>query len=264
VGGAISRKISDSESLGLTLYYTARSYDRSLNDRSFPSTSEAILFNSEKSLAENAVVAILGYRKMLSDKWAFGASLRLPSTAIKGQGSYYESNVATNPYSATSKDLPDEQTNVHVPGKLTLGVAYKDADELALAADLSAYEALEYDDFDDPSVATHSIYQHIWNLSLGAEKKVFSWLKVRAGIFTNFSAHPDPDETKWTSQPDKVDQLGFSTNFAFISGDKIEYTFGGYYTGGRGRSLQQIDQTNQVIVVTQHVFTMLVGTAFSF
>jgi long-chain fatty acid transport protein len=264
VGGAIARKISDTESLGLTLYYTARSYSKSLNDRSFPTGSEAILFNSEKTLTENAIVAILGYRKQLSDLWSFGISYRPPNVSVKGTGSYFESRVDTSPYSVSSVDLPEEKTNVHIPAKLSVGVAYQEGDDLAFALDLSAYQALEYDDFDNPNIAAHAVHRNIVNGSIGAEKKFFPWLKVRAGFFTNFSAHPDPDPNLHQAQPDKVDQLGFSANFAFISSDKIEYTFGGYYTGGRGRSLQQINQQNEVVVVTQHVFTMLVGTAFSF
>ena len=87
---------------------------------------------------------------------------------------------------------------------------------------------------------------------------------MRAGVFTNFSSHPDPSLTIQGSQPDKVDQIGFSANVAFTSQDKIDYTFGGYYTGGRGKSIQQINQVTEELTVTQHVFTMLVGTAFSF
>lgn len=264
VGGAVSKKISDVESMGLTMYYTARSFTRSLNDRSFPSTTEAILFNSEKTIVENAIIAIFGYHLKLNDKWSFGTSLRTPNLTVKGVGSYFSSKVDTNPYSLTTVSKPDEQTNVHIPAKLSFGVAYRPDEDLTVSADASLYQGLEYDDFNDSTFATHWRHRPIWNLSMGVEKRIFPWLKIRAGGFTNFSSHPDPDPTINSSQPDKVDQLGFSANLAFTSGDKIDYTFGGYYTGGRGKSIQQINQTLEEVVVTQHVFTMLVGTAFSF
>jgi len=264
VGGAVSRKISDEESLGLTMYYTARSFTRSLSDRSFPTASEAVLFNSEKTLVENALVAILGYHLKLTDKWSFGASLRTPNLTVKGSGSYFASRVDTNPYTVTSVNLPDQKTNVHIPGKFAVGVAYKEAEDFAVSADASLYQAVEYNDFDDVTFATHWTHRQIWNVSIGAEKRVLPWLRIRAGAFTNFSSHPDPNPALTTGQTDKIDQLGFSANFAFTSGDKIDYTFGGYYTGGRGKSIQQINQTAEEVVVTQHVFTMLVGTAFSF
>lgn len=264
VGGAVAKKISEDESLGLTMYYTARSYTRSLNDRSFPNATEAILSNSEKTLVENALVLILGYHLKLSEQWNFGVSLRPPNLTVKGSGSYFSSTVRTNPYSSVSTTLPDEKTNVHIPGKLSFGMAYHQGDDLHITADASLYQGLEYTDFNNPAIATHWIHRNVWNVSAGAEKKFLPWLKVRAGVFTNFSSHPNPDPGIQGSQPDKVDQLGFSANVAFTSQDKIDYTFGGYYTGGRGKSIQQIDQVTEELIVTQHVFTMLVGTAFSF
>lgn len=264
VGAAAAKKISDTESVGLTLYYTARSYTRSLNDRSFPNATEAILFNSEKTLIENAVVAILGYHSQLSEAWSFGASLRTPSLPVKGQGSYFSSRVNTTPYAVTQVNRPDEKSNVNIPAKLSVGMAYRESDDLIVSADASFYQAMEYTDFNDPAIATHWKHRSIWNLALGAEKKILSWLKIRAGGFTNFSSHPDPDIRLNSNQPDKIDQVGFSANLVFNSGDKINYTFGGYYTGGRGKSIQQINQVLEEVIVTQQVFTMMVGTAFSF
>jgi len=264
VGGGIAKKISDVESLGLTMYYTARSYTRSLNDRSFPTASEAILFNSEKTLIENAVVAILGYHFKLDPKWSFGASLRTPSLAIKGTGSYFSSKVNTNPYSVTLVNLSEEKSNVNIPGKLSFGLAYHEADDLIVSVDASLYQAMEYNDFNNPAIATHLIHKNTWNVALGIEKRIMPWLKLRTGGFTNFSSHTDPNIANNNNQPDKVDQVGFSANLVFNSGDKIDYTFGGYYTGGRGKSIQQINQVLEEVIMTQHVFTMLVGTAFSF
>lgn len=264
VGAAVAKPISETESLGLTMYYTARSYTRSLNDSSFPTASEAVLFSSEKTLVENAIVAILGYHWKLSDKWSFGTSVRSPNLTVKGNGSYFSSKVDTNPYTVTTVNRPDETTNVNIPGKLSIGVAYHESEDLNVSADASLYQAMEYNDFNDPTIATHWKHRAIWNVSAGVEKRVMPWLKVRMGAFTNFSSHPNPDASIAGAQPDKVDQLGFSANLAFTSGDKIDYTFGGYYTGGRGKSIQQINQTTEEVVVTQHVFTMLVGTAFSF
>lgn len=264
VGGAVARKISDNESMGLTMYYTARSYTRSLSDRSFPTNSEAILFNSEKTLVENAILAIIGYHIDLSEKWAFGASLRTPGLAVKGSGSYFASRVDTNPYSVTSINRPDEKSNVNIPAKLALGMAYRDGDDVRVSADATFYQSLEYKDFNDPTIATTWKHRSIWNLAVGLEKRLTSWMKIRTGAFSNFSSHPNPDSKLTGNQPDKVDQVGFSANLVFNSGDKIDYTFGGYYTGGRGKSIQQINQTTEEVIVTQHVFTMLVGTAFSF
>jgi len=84
VGGAVAKKISDVESMGITLYYTARSFTRSLSDRSFPNVNEAILFNSEKTIVENAIIAIFGYHLKLNERWDFGVSARTPNLTVKG------------------------------------------------------------------------------------------------------------------------------------------------------------------------------------
>jgi hypothetical protein len=49
-----------------------------------------------------------------------------------------------------------------------------------------------------------------------------------------------------------------------LRSENIEYTFGGYYTGGRGRSVQRINQAYEVVPKVVNVFTMLVGTSYSF
>ncbi len=58
--------------------------------------------------------------------------------------------------------------------------------------------------------------------------------------------------------------LGFSANAVFISDNKIAYTFGGYYTGGIGQSLQRGFGIYQKVSKKQDIFTMLVGTSFYF
>jgi long-subunit fatty acid transport protein len=143
-------------------------------------------------------------------------------------------------------------------------MAYHQGEDFTISADASLYQGLEYDDFNSPSIATRYTHRQTWNLAMGAEKTLLPWLKIRGGVFTNFSSHPTPDPQLNVNQADKIDQVGFSANAVFISGDKIDYTFGGYYTGGRGKSIQQINQVKEEVIVTQHVFTMLVGTAFSF
>lgn len=262
VGGALARKISAKESVGLSLYYAARSYSKSVSDRSDDGVTTKI-FNEERAITQNAIVAILGYHYVLNPQWKFGLSIRLPGLPIAGQASYSESYYDSAAGTPTFKNLSDLKSKAHVPSKYTLGVAWQALDEFLMTMDVSTYGHESYSDIEDPVYGEQLENLAIWNASVGMEILLRDWLKFRTGVFTNSSSRPDPDATKLRGQGDKVDQLGFSANMAFSSGP-IQYTFGGYYSGGKGNGIQRINQQYTDIVKSQQVFTMLVGTSYVF
>jgi hypothetical protein len=266
VGCAMARKISESEGLGITLYYSARSFLRTVNDRSFISNSNTILFSSEKAITENAIVPILGYYKKINEYFSVGSSLRIGGIKVSGRGSVVESTIqaASGTVSILNSSLPESTVKTFIPAKLLIGVSWRPESTWLLTSDLSLREGYSYTDLEKDEVGTLIRHQAKINVSFGAEKKWHDWLHLRAGVYSSLSSQPDPNETLARWQEDKVDMLGFSANFAFFAGPKISYTFGGYYTGGRGRSLQKINQQYQVVPITVHIFTMLLGTSFSF
>lgn len=264
VGPSISKKISTNESLGLSVYYTARSYSKSLTDRTFLSSTQTKIYQEEKFLTQNSVVAILGYHYTYDENWKYGFSVRLPCLHVAGSGTYFDTTldsgttVSTNSYAAVN-------SRAHIPAKYTFGVAYEEDTRGALTLDVSYYAPDSYYDFEitNPGVAEYIEHRAIINVSGGMDIQLRDWLRFRLGGFTNFSSHPDPDKTKVRGQGDHVDQLGWAANLSMKSGP-INYTFGGYYTGGRGRTVQRINQSTDVTNKTQQVFTMLVGTSYSY
>lgn len=268
VGGAIGKKISKTESMGFSLYYTARNYTQTVSDRSFPDSDHAKIYNLEKTITENALVPILGYYKWLSPKWSYGVSLRFPAVPISGKASIFESYTVTdkvaNTLTTSNINEPEKSARVVIPGKLGLGVAWRPVSGWKFTADAHLYEGVSYDDLEDTNFAKSIRSKAIWNLQVGGEWALIRWLKLRGGVFSNYSAHPEPDTTLLRYQADHIDMWGFSANFVFIAGNKIGYTFGGYYTGGRGLSMQRINQSYEVVNKTQNVFTMLMGTSFFF
>lgn len=267
VGGAVGRKISRKESIGLTLYYTARNFSSTAVDNQFPSAQEAYLYNEEKNITHNAVVAILGYHYQWSPYWSWGVSYRFPSFQVAGSGSYFLNRVNVNMNTSTfNRDgsVSDEKVSVKqvIPGKFSIGIGYEKPHLISVAADLSYYGSAKFSDMEE-DYAEVVEHKAIVNAALGAELYVNSWLRLRGGGFTNLSSQKAPDASLQRRQPDHVDQLGFSSTFAVIS-NGITYTFGGYYTGGRGESIQRIDGNYELIKKTQQVFTMLVGTSFAF
>jgi hypothetical protein len=268
VGGAIARKISETESLGVTVYYTARTFDRSLNDRTYTGTTQATLYTEEKTLKQNTIATVVGYYKQVNAKWALGLSTRLPTFKIAGSAVLFKSltqvNTATSTLTSTTDNYPDQKARAVVPGNIRLGASYR-ANEIWLwAADVTVNQAVSYLDIENDAIATQTDHISIWNVNLGCQTKWRDWLHTRVGIFSNLSSHRDPNPNKLEYQDDKVDMLGFSANFVIISDGKLEFTFGGYYTGGKGRSMQRVQQNYSVVPKNQHVFTMLVGSSYYF
>jgi long-subunit fatty acid transport protein len=260
VGGAISKKIDESQSWGLTIYYTARSLMKSVVNRTFVG-AEQFLYTEDRAIKENFVVMVLGYQRKLNDQWSFGFSARPQSYQIFGSGSYYEALIDTAGTTDYVINQPGLKSKIKIPAKVALGMGWKFSSEWLFSADVAFYPPTNYSDLEDTTRAELIEHNQVINAALGAEYAWRDWLKFRVGGFTNFSSHPNPDPQKVSGQADHVDQLGFSANAALKSGP-IQYTFGGYYTGGWGRSVQRVNQVYQVVPKAQQVFTMLVGTSF--
>ncbi len=264
VGGSLSRMISESESVGLSMYYTARSYTKSLSDRTFVSQTATNIYQEEKTLTQNAVVATLGYHKAINDNWSWGASWRLPSLHVAGTATYFDNTLNSGTTTATH-NITSAASPSHIPQRYSVGVAYEEKSQYLLALDIANFSRENFYDFqtEESGLAEELNYNAVWNIQAGVEYHIRSWLKGRIGGFTNFSAHPNPDPSKVRGQGDHIDQVGWSANLAFQSG-AITYTFGGYYSGGRGQSSQRINQVVAVVPKVQQVSTMLVGTSYSF
>ncbi len=268
VGAALAREFSSRSSWGFGFYYTARNYQRTVSDRTDEPGVGANVFTQERTITQNAILAQAGYYLRWSPNWSFGAVLRLPAYKVSSRGSIFESNTqftATPPgYTSTQINQPDLTGSVVIPGKLGWGLTYYSDENLEISFEMDHYQGIRYFDFEEPSLASMIEHKPTTNVQLGMQYAFYDGFKVRLGAFTNFSSHHDPQLSDTRLQQDKVDMVGFSANAEFITGSKISYTFGGYYTGGRGRSAQRVDQKQEVLVKHQHVFTMLVGTSFFF
>lgn len=261
VGGAMAKKISETEAFGFTLYYTARSVSKSVVDRYYVNATDSTIYNEEKAYTQNALVLLLGYHKKLSEYLKWGLSFRFPGAHLAGKGSYQDTLIVNG---AMTSHSPDQMPSfARIPGRLSLGLAYDEPDFFTIAMDWNFYSDMNYMDIESSEFGERIRHKPIFNISIGGEYHYRPWLKFRAGFFTNFSAHPDPDKNEVHGQGDRTDQLGFSANLALTRGN-IQYTFGGYYTGGNGRSVQRINQQYAVVPKSSQVFTMLVGTSYSF
>lgn len=265
VGGTAAKQISEKETVGLTLYYTARNYNQTVQDRTInESTNDAKLFSEEKSITGNSVIAILGYQIHWTDKFYMGIAFRSPSYEVAGRGSYFRNEISAtsgtlNPPQTISKPAISSRTKV--PGKLSLGFAYQE-DKWLVSIDGSVYTPESYYDFSDLNIRSKVEHAMMFNGAIGIQYTYKPWLIFRSGWFTNLTSHKQLDIGD--KYGDRVDQLGWAANFTLISKEKIQFTFGGYYNIGRGKSIQRIDQNYEIIPKTQQVFTMLVATSYYF
>lgn len=264
VGGSVGAAVSTTEFLGISLFYTARNFRRTITDRSIYTGNEVRVFQSDKELTANSIVAILGYQKLLNEVWRMGVSIQLPSLPVGGLGSYHASIIDTRSTEQNSISYLNIKAKSPIPPNIKLGLGWRYSSDLLLSMDLTAHGSASFKDLNQDKAADLVKYRSINNMAVGADWAVRSWLSLRGGVFTNFSSHPTPDESKPFRQPSSINQYGFSFNASLVENENIHYTFGGYYTGGVGTSLQNIGQDLRNIKTNEQIFTMLVGTSYYF
>lgn len=265
VGGAASRKIDETSSIGVTAYYTARNYVRSIQDKVY-SGSDARIYTNDLALTQNSLVFILGYFKKASENLHFGISARLPSIGFSSEASYFEDEIDTT-NSANNKRLNESNltTSIFIPAQLRVGMTYMPSEKWTHSADFIIQEGKTVLLFNLPEKADLLRYRTTANISLGSEYRLTEYFRIRGGIFSNISAMTDPQLSENRNLADHVNQAGFSANLNYLSEEsKISYTFGGYYTGGNGYSVTRNAHQLKKTTKSTNIFTMLVGTSFHF
>lgn len=257
VGGSLAKKIDESSSLGISIFYTAHT---SLVERSYRYEPTARYdFESRVNKANNAVV-ILGYQKSLNDENRIGLSLLLPSLKIAGFGERDLFNI--NNGSMLQEPQRQLPSSYAVPAQLNLGVSRKMSSDWLLSFDIRLNQALSQVDFIDAEFGDDYSLKSITNFSLGSAYQVFPSWEWRFGVFTDYSPHSSGLLSEGKGQADHIDQFGFSSNIAYRK-KNLEYTFGGYYLGGAGHAwIRTPTQMERVDKIT-HIFTMLVGVQYS-
>jgi long-subunit fatty acid transport protein len=265
VGGAASRKIDETSSFGMTAYYTARNYVRSIQDKVYSGT-DARIYTNDLALTQNSLIFILGYFKKVSDQFHYGISARLPSVDFSSEASYFEDEIDTA-NSANNKRLNQSslKASIFIPAQLRLGLTFMPNDKWTHSADLTLQEGKTVLLFDLPEKADLLRYKATGNINLGTEYRISESFRIRTGIFSNISAMTDPKISENRLLADHVNQMGFSANLNYLSEvSKISYTFGGYYTGGNGYALTRNAHQLKKTTKSTNIFTMLVGTSFHF
>ncbi len=262
-GGNFALNLDGDQALGLSIYYTARSYLLSLTDENFKGGTSVDLRTEEKSLTNNSLVYILGYLLQLNNNWSFGLSYRFPSIEISGKGDFYQSKTESSPFDRNVTRLNDIKSETKIPGLYRLGLAYQ-KEGTRFTLDMTYSEPLQY--FDMESHLGRELIRHNgnWNISTGFEVKLRRWLKWRFGLFSNFSSMKEPQVSLAVRQPPKTHMWGFSSNLGLLSSDKMTWSLGGYYSGGRGQSVHLIGDSWRLLPIDEKIFSLSLGSSYSF
>lgn len=261
IGGAFAFNLDEKRALGLTVYYTSRTFNKSLTNR-YDTGAETIVENIEKTFSTNAFVYILGYFQELSDKWKTGVSYRFQSIPVAGKGNYLESSIGT--VSGAQPIVRDNNLNAEtqIPDQLSWGIAFVDPRELTISLDVRYYGTSNYNDLD--KFGDRMVHKETFNVALGYEKYLEPWLAMRLGLFTDFSASPEIPQAPTRYYQDHVDKFGFSANFGIHTTEHTMVSLGGYYLGGNGYAAERIGSGYQRISKTDRLFSFLVGSSYNF
>lgn len=261
VGGNLAINYTDDMAFGLTFYYTSRDFFRATTDQTISNNRTQFVFES-KAFTSNNILYILGGLKRWG-RFGFGMSYRLPSIQLSGDGSYYKSVLDTDAGNTpVTNSISTIAAQTEIPYKLSTGLSYTIPKFFAVTGQVDIYGPLSFRDFEHPTAGEQVTYRQIMNYSVGAEIYARSWLALRAGAFTNFSSHPEITDNA-ERQGDHIDMLGFSSNLTIFS-QNTTFTFGGYFTGGKGQSTELVGNRIAVIPKNTYIFSMLVSTSYYF
>lgn len=263
VGGSLALNISPSISLGASIHYTARKFQRSVSDQS---TSGANFITSieEKNFTHNSIVYVLGLFHQIDKYLTLGLSVRPPSIPISGEGTFFQSTTNTGINSRDDFFSSDLTSETRVPMKISLGIAYKEPKKYTISADVTYHGKETYQDLDLEVASDAVIHKATINFAAGIAYYYKPWLAFRAGYFSNLSSHDEIDNVGSQRVGDHIDMHGISANMTFHSSENTQFTIGGYWTGGEGESVQQIGQSLTKIGKSLHIYSMLVGSSYKF
>ena len=264
-GLVASYKINETQSLGVTLYYTARSLIRSTQDRTIVSGSHEILTSEEKSIKHNGILAVFGYLWKITKKLTLGVSVRPPAINISGEGAYYKSTTDTNNLPSQITQYKSTNAFTYIPPKYSVGLGVEASKQFTLSFDGTFYSSFGYLDMASSDASDSIEHKDTWNIAMGGEYRFKDPnFNFRFGLFTNNSTHPNVDNSPSRRVGDHINLVGFSSNISFNVSENSSYTVGGFYYGGDGYSSQRVGNQLTRLEKNHHVFTLLISTSYRF
>ncbi|MCL5807978.1 MAG: hypothetical protein M1418_05455 [Deltaproteobacteria bacterium] len=247
-GPSVAIKVSETLSLGLTLYVHKRSSLFIENELLQLSNGRDRWNNYYVKINEWGTRPILGLLWQPSERFSFGAALSR-TFVVDSDVTYQETNHSTlddtpvlNHQRITSSDKQG------YPWQCRLGAAYRITPAWLVSGDVALYPGFGYD-----MVGTRVERESVVNVALGTEYSPWKDWVFRGGVFTNRSNSPDITADA-KSGVEKIDMYGVAGSITFrIMQNTI--TVGGNYGQGSGTAHITSNQVAQdVSAQTWNVF----------
>ncbi len=247
-GPSVAIKISETLSLGLTLYVHKRSSLFIENELLRLSNGRDRWNNFYVKIREWGTRPILGVLWKPSERFSFGAALSR-TFVVDSDVTYQETDHSTldnqpvlNDQRITSSDRQG------YPWQCRLGAAYRINPSWLVSGDMALYPGFSYD-----MLGTRVERESVVNVALGTEYSPWKDWIFRGGIFTNRSNSPDITPGM-NPGAEKIDMYGIAGSISFrVMQNSI--TVGGNYGQGSGTAHITSDQVAQdVSARTWNVF----------
>lgn len=249
-GPSIALQVSDSLSVGATLYAHKRSTEAILNNSIVSDSGTGYVWsNGYTESDEWGLRPIVGVMWAPMDKLSLGLTVAktvILSSDILTQTTF-SSDSATFP-ATTYKTYDDKRK---YPYQVTVGAAFFPDSSLLLSGDLSYYSAYDY-----TLVNTLNKRKAVINGALGAEYYVNKNWAVRGGLFTDFANTPKiVNDT--SNQYEHIDLFGgsltlshFTKNTSISCGGSYKYGNGKAKVNGGANGIQDATASNWTIFVS--------------
>ena len=247
-GPSVAIKVSETLSLGLTLYVHKRDFLFVENELLRLSNGRDQWTNVYVKIHEWGTRPILGFLWQPSERFSFGAALSR-TFVVNSDVTYQVTQQSTlddpsvlNDQRITSSDKQE------YPWQCRLGVAYRINPSWLVSGDVALYPGFSYD-----TLGTRVEREPVVNIALGTEYSFWKDWIFRGGVFSNRSNSPDINASMKPGA-EKIDMYGIAGSISFrIMQSSI--TVGGNYGQGSGTARITSDQVVQdVSARTWNVF----------
>ncbi|MBU2510320.1 aromatic hydrocarbon degradation protein [bacterium] len=244
IGPAISFKMSDSFSIGASLFYSYRIYRHQQHQFIvYKDTSADTSYESVK-LEEYSYMPKIGIQFTPFEPLYIGLTISksfLLSRVLKRDYSKIESGDYTLFAGAYSQE-------VDYPIQVSLGVAAYPSPSLLLAMDVDYYATTDED------------LQSVTNIALGGEWFLNATNAIRGGLFTNNDNRPECTESSCSQA--KLDMAGLTLGYSSFTRTS-SFTLGIVYSTGSGKADVYGDRS-VIVDMERESFTLLFAAGYNY
>lgn len=254
-GPSAAVQISDSLSVGATLYVHKRSTEAILNNSIVTDSGTGYVWsNAYIESDEWGLKPIVGVMWAPMEKLSLG--LTVSKTVILSSDILTQSTLSSDTTPMPARTFNTYNDKRRYPYQVTAGVAYFPDSSLLLSGELSYYSAFDY-----TFVNNLNKREAVVNGAVGAEYFVNKNWAVRGGLFTDFANTPKIVDDA-SDQYEHVDMFGGSLTLSHFT-KNTSISGGGSYKFGSGKS-KIIGGANGIQDVTANNWTLFISSSYSY